>query len=221
MKRVYLDDDEIGAAAVALALFAVDGSKGRRVGDPIHEWITEGRRKQYEVALAAGASWAKNMVPYQSCGDHAHWLLFCLGCRNERYVNRSTDGGDHPWVASINIARLVSLPAYMDARVHPDVPPGSILHLATPDHVGVLAALDEDKGIATTCDYGGPYGAKHERAIVRRGSTLLLGGRALLGWIDLAMIERTESAIVPDSFEGGVEDDNPYDEDVVIPRGLG
>ena len=63
MKRVYLavEDGEVGAAAVALALFAVDGERGRRSGDPVHEWVTEGRRTQYDKALAAGASWAKNM----------------------------------------------------------------------------------------------------------------------------------------------------------------
>lgn len=211
------------AAAVALARFAVNAPTGRTVGDPVHEWVTEGRRKQYEDALAAGAEWAVKMAPhggYSSCGDEAQWLLMCLGVRDERYVNRSGDGGVHPWVSGVNIARLCALPAYVKASAGQAPRPGDITHVTNADHVAVSESFRPDLGSASSCDYGQPHAAYRERAVVQRGATWIVGGRVLAGWVDIELLRFEESALVPDDFELGTVDDNPYPEDLSIPAGV-
>jgi hypothetical protein len=229
VKRVYLrptpgdiaepDIDTLRAAAVALATFAVNGAMGRDVRDPVHEWVTEGRRLQYEIAHSAGAAWTRKIPPYSSCGDLAHWLLTCLGCRDERFVNRTGDGGKVPWKAALNISRLVSLPAYVSAvRAKGQVPaPGDIVYVAPPDHVAVVTDWDEHEGMVTTCDYGQPYGKRNRKALIRRNTTTFIGTRTLLGWVDISRVDLSETAIVPNDFDGGVPDENPYPEGLHIP----
>lgn len=214
-----IDAGVLRAAAVSIARFCVNGEVGRKVGDPVHEWVTEGRRKQYEDALRRGEAWAQKMTPYSSCGDLGHTLIFCLGCRDEKYVNRDSDGGRTPWKVGVNISRLCSLPAYVDAKTagarRPK--PGDILHIALPDHVCVLEVWDEDGATARTDDYGGPYGHASVKVITKRGSVLLLGKRVLMGWVDIEALELTETALVPDAFLEGTEDENPYPEDISVP----
>lgn len=224
MKRVFLDVGETVPAAIALVRFAVDAPRGRRVGDPVHEWVTEGRRKQYEIALVAGAEWAIKLSKtggYSSCGDLAHWLLMCLGVRDERYVNRSDDGGQHPWIAGVNISRLVALPAYVKAAAGLAPKPGDITHVAGPDHVAVCELFDPDAGESSSYDYGQPYGANRKRVVVQRGATWIIGGRVLQGWVDIERVKLVESAIVPDDFKLGELDENPYAEAISIPSGIG
>lgn len=236
MKRVYLVNPGelfsvrgklvtnpvvLRAASVALARFAVDAPYGRGVGDPVHEWVTEGRRKQYEDALARGEAWAKAMpAGYSSCGDLAHWILMCLGCRDERYVNRTGDAGIHPWVSGVNISRLVQLPAYVKASAGQTPRPGDITHVVGPDHVEVCERFNPDLGTESACAYGQPHAAYRERAVAQRGALWIVGGRALDGWVDIEQVERTESALVPDDFELGIPDENPYPEGLVIPAGV-
>lgn len=236
MKRVYLanpgepfldngklvvNPEVLRAAACALSRFAVDAPKGRAVGDVVHEWVTEGRRKQWEAAHARGDAWAQG-VPYSSCGDHAHWLLMCLGVRDERYVNRDGDGGDVPWKAGVNIARLVSLPAYVNAKREPlRAPrPGDILHVAAPDHVNVMLARDEASGEGETADYGAPYGIWRKVQFLTRGAVTMVGRRVLMGWVDIEALTFDESALVPNDFAGGIADDNPYNAALSIPAGV-
>lgn len=207
---------------MAIARFAVDAPRGREVGDAVHELVTEGRRKQYEAALASGAPWAVRMASsggYSSCGDLAHFVLACLGCRDERYVNRTGDGGQIPWQSGVNISRLVALPAYTRAAAGLAPKPGDVLHVAGPDHVSICETFTPELGAATTCDYGQPHAAYRARAVVQRGATWIVGGRVLQGWVDIEQVALTESAIVPDAFEDGVEDDNPYPEAITIPPG--
>ena len=224
MKRVHLwrpGDPRISpailrAAAVTLGEYSVGRGK-RPSGDPVHDWITEGRRLQWERAHAAGHSWALK-GSYSSCGDLAHWLLMCLGCRDERVVNRSDDGGEISWVVGANISRLVALPWYREEGAGPF--PGDILHVASPDHVAVL--LDQESADQWhTADYGQPHAERKDCLVVPRRRGLIVRGRHLEGWVDLeSMLDDgafTESAIVPDAFPYGVLDDNPYDEDLRIP----
>lgn len=232
MKRVYLsgapgdiaspDVQTLRDAAVALALFAVNGDRGRDVGDPVHEWVTEGRRRQYEFAYAAGAAWTRKIPPYSSCGDLAHWILMCIGCRDERYVNKTGDGGDVPWQIGANISRLLTLPSYVSAsRANGRLPrPGDILYVAAPDHVSILIEWDTGSGYVTTCDYGQPYGKKNRRALIRRGSLMFVGTRTLMGWVDISGVALSETAIVPNDFAGGWPDENPYPEALDIPRNV-
>lgn len=214
------------AASVELGRFAVNGDAGRGIGDPVHEWVTEGRRKQYEDALHAGAEWAIKLQKtggYSSCGDGGHWVLFCLGVRDERYVNRDTDGGTHPWAMGVNVSRLTELPAYVRAARAPDqLPkPGDILHVAAPDHVDILESLDFGTNEVWTFDYGQPYGRRRKHLLTRRGSLVMVGDRVLQGWVDIEKIALAESALVPDSFAFGTLDENPYPEGIPIPPGVG
>lgn len=227
MRRVFLRTGfevgavDIRAAALALGRYAVDAPRGRVPPDPVHEWITEGRRLQYERAWAAGAAWARALpAGYSSCGDLAHWLLLCLGVRDERYVNRDGDGGTHPWLAGVNISRLVELPAYVRAIGSAVPSPGDIVHLAAPDHVAICEAFSCEEVTMSSFDYGQPYGGPRTRAIVRHGSVWIVGGRALQGWVDIERLSLSESALVPDDFEGGEPDGNPYPEDLTIPGAL-
>jgi len=217
--KKLIDPAILRYAATSVAEFAAGGAAGRKTGDPVHEWVTEGRRKQYEDALTRGEEWAKKMTPYSSCGDLGHTLLFCLGCRDEKYVNRNGDGGVTPWKVGVNISRLVSLPAYVSAKgIGSRRPkPGDILHVAPPDHVSVLLSWDEPGGATQTADYGGPYGRTKKSPITKSGTVLLIGRRVLMGWVDIEALEPTETALVPDAFPWGMPDENPYEKAVEVP----
>jgi len=229
MKRVILRGvGEVRSAAVALAKYAVDGDRGRVVGDPVHEWITGGRRAQYERALAAGLQWAVDMpAGYSSCGDLAHWLLLCLGVRDERFLNRSDDGGVHPWGVCTNISRLVRSPWYVDFDGELALPGvGDILRVASPgraalsEHVAVLTEI-VDARQWVTADYGQPHGCRRVCPLRDTGSGLIVRGRVLQGFVSLARVVASgaliETAIVPDDCAIGEPDDNPYEEDIEYP----
>lgn len=220
MKRIYLWEPgspvlhvpTVRAAAVALARYAVNDAKGRGRDDPVHAWITEGRRTANERRRAKGSP----EVPYSSCGDLAHWLLMCLGCRDERIVNRTDDGGVRDWAMCVNLSRLIQSPWY---TTHGEPEPGDILHVASPHHVAVL--LETRPGQWITADYGQPYGQRRVCPVRDTYRGKLVRGRVLEGWVSLAaLVDQgglTESALVPGSFAGGVEDDNPYPEDLRVP----
>ncbi len=233
MKRVYLWQPgtpethlpTVRAAAVALARFAVDGKHGRKTGDVIHDWITEGRRAQYERALARGDAWAVKLSKtggYSSCGDLLHWLYTMLGVRDELVINRTDDGGVKDWVPGPNISRLVGSKFYV--RAGEGTPEdGDGLHVANTafdHHVAVLLErVSDDQWLSA--DYGQPHGQRRVCQLRDTYVGRIVRGRVLEGWVSLAkMVEAgafTESAIVPDDFVGGVPDDNPYDEDLRIP----
>lgn len=230
MKRIHLRLPGTGGihiptlrdAAVAIATWAVDGNRGRGLHDPVHEFVTEGRRAQYEKALAAKVPWALKMEKagaYASCGDLAHALLMLLGVRDERVLNRGDEGGRLPWYAGPNISRLVRSPWYVSASENGLPEPGDILHVSGPHHVSVLIAkLSPDQW--TDANYGQPYGCMRVRPLRDVSGGLLVGGRKLAGWVSLGLLATAgaivESAIVPDLFEGGQPDDNPYPEDVLF-----
>jgi hypothetical protein len=142
-----------------------------------------------------------------------------LGCRDERLVNRGTDGGELPWQVGANISRLVGHPAYRGAPTRPGdgrAPGlGDVLHVVGPDHVSVLLTTGERWA---TADYGQPYGMQRDCPIAWRVDGLWVRGRRLAGWLDLDGVVLVESAIVPDAFEGEV-DGNPYAEGVGWPTG--
>lgn len=231
LKRIYLhppggagiDEHVLREAAVALGEFSVNGEEGRNVGDPVHEWITEGRRKQWEDARRKGAEWAQK-GSYSSCGDPIHWVQWMLGCRDESVINRDTDGGTVPWRVGANISRIVASPAYVIARDGMRPKRGDLLHVCNApgtDHVSILGVLDEARMRLESYDYGQPYGRKTVRMLQRTRAgegegVLVVGGRQLRGWVDLSRLELVETAVVPASFELGEEDDNPYPEDAIF-----
>lgn len=222
MKRVQLHTDaDVRRAAVAIARWATNDDECK-LGDPIHEWVTEGRRKQWEDARKRGDAWAQK-GSYSSCGDLAHALLFLLGCRDERLVNRTGDGGVTPWRIGANLSRIDAAPGYVKARSGLVPNDGDILHVAsvysgqqTNDHVAVLESFGMVSII--THDYGQPYGLRKVQSAHQTGGLFVIGQRRLIGWLDVCAVNRTESAIVPDSFVGGVEDDNPYLDNFGVPE---
>jgi hypothetical protein len=187
MAAHFLDDLKRREHAVALATYAVNGTLGRNVGDPVHEEVTEGRRRQLEQALRAGQAWARNMPQgYHSCGDLAAWMLWRLGCRDESLVNRTNDGGTRAWVPGRNLAVIAGSRAFVNAAPGREPRPGDILFLnQNGGHVGVLLEWDEAAGRCASADYGQPYGRRRSRRITRRSGALLLDGVTLRGWLDL------------------------------------
>jgi len=233
MKRVHLSTiDDVRRAAVALATFAVDGDRGRSTHDPVHEWITEGRRAQYERALAHGYAWAKAMpAGYSSCGDLAHWMLTMLGVRDERVVNRGDDGGVCGWAVGANLSRLVRSPWYVHASKHGMPALGDVLHVAPSDHVAVHVAPSDHVAVLLampdaaqwiTADYGQPCGLRRVCQLRDVATGLQVRGRVLRGWVSLDRVYAARAlvapAIVPGTFDAPL-DDNPYD-DVTIPKGV-
>ena len=231
-KRVHLWDPYKGAAidgtvlrlaAESLADVATGyGTKrGLCVGDELFEEVTEGR-----------AHWAK----YSACGDLASWLLFMLGVRDEKLVNRTNDGGRVPWRMGKNISSLVYASGkawtnYARAKTARATDPfvsviprlGDIVYVGevaatgkvSREHVCVMRSTAGNR--VKTYDYGQvspvtglPAGFLRESAWLSTANTLMIGDRRVLGWVDLERLSYSESAQVPVDFEHGVVDDCPY-----------
>ena len=111
---------------------------------------------------------------------------------------------------------------YIDAEeAEPD--DGDFLHVVGPEHASVLLRkLDCQHW--ETADYGQPHGRKHVCRVDRTLAGTIVRGRRLAGFVSLERMVRlgalVESAIVPDSFDMGIPDDNPYWEDLPIPAGV-
>lgn len=237
MKRVHLfaEDGEpqtfqglsvkkLADASVAIAKYLVNGYEGRGLGDPVFEWVTEGRRKQWQAAFDRGDEWAVKLAKvggYSACGDMCAAVLWLLGVRDESIVNRSSDGGKVPWVVGQNLGKLRYNKVFenYDAsyRGH-TFTRGDVIYLTTgADHVCVAGDGD---AVVTTYDYGQwkskPDGivlaCANDRPVGASGRSIVLSGRVLVGWLPLMGLTFEESAIVPDDFDGGREDDNPYEE---------
>lgn len=190
MPAHFLDDLARRDNACALALYAVNGDKGRDVGDPVHEEVTEGRYRQWVDARARKQPWAMSMV-YSSCGDLVAWVLYRLGCRDERLVNRTADEGQTPWMPVRNVTNITGSPHYHKAGRGAVPERGDILFtLKSGGHLAVLLEWNEAAGTLTSCDYGQPCGRKRTRAIKPDGrGGWLVDGVRLDGWLDLGAIE--------------------------------
>lgn len=228
MKRVWLIDDDgpilaadgetcrtnpalVRAASVALAMHATGAPAGRIVGDPVFESVTECRQSANQARRAAGSP----ERAYSSCGDLAHWVLTMLGCRDESLVNRTDDGGSHPWSfvgARNNISILDGSPLKIRAAQHPDENPGDgdILFLNNPSggHVCVVRRWSNDEQIAWTEDYGQPYARSRTRKLERHPaspgiSQITLDSLPLIWWLPITSVPLARAAIVPDTFTGG------------------
>lgn len=212
----------------AIILLADWAARGRDLGDPVHEWVTEGRRKQYEDAVRRKATWALNMkAGYSSCGDLWHFVLMLLGCRDERIVNRNDDGGLVGWAVGRNLSHVTGLPAF---RKRGEPEPGDFLHLQSPDHATILLKKQPALGGAsvteywTTANYGSPYGAVKAQRVVRREGTgeIYLDGRRVVGFLAVEDIVPmlTNPALLPDGMDVGIETDNPYVDELPVPKGV-
>lgn len=237
MKRVWLRDIEtIRAAAVAIARWMTNSSS-RKMGDPVHTYVTEGRLKDWADARARGEAWAMKMA-YSSCGDPVHTEFAMLGSRNEGLVNRTNDGGVHDWIPGMNINYLTrskvlrhpgdGLPQPGDPIFVMNVHGG---HVCILDHIDPLPEKPMVTAWkATTHDYGQGLledaKQKEKELEVKVDSvghtTMTLDGNPVMYWVDLSLLTFEESALVPDSFEGGEPDENPYAEGMFhIPEGTG
>lgn len=212
-----IDEPTLRAAAVALGYFAVNGTTSRGISDPVHEWVTEGRRFADEQMRSQGV----HEVPYSSCADLGHWTLMCLGCLDEHTVNRSDDGGTVAWRIGQNIAMLVGSPYYVHAKPGMTPKPGDIFHVCNDpgtDHIAMLEDIDLTTGDLQSFDYGQPYGKACTRKVTNwSNSYYIVGGRRLRGWVDISKVPYTNSAVVPNDFTLGVTDDNPYQTQPIIP----
>jgi len=188
--------------ALELAAYATNDGKGRDVGDPVHEAITEGRTLANEQRRRNGSP----EVPYSSCTDLATWLLASMGCTDESLINRSDDGGRIPWQIGASLPRLVHAPSYQQAAAGGTPAAGDILFLTDRGgHVAVLRVWDELAGLATTDDYGQPYGRRRHRTLRRQGGVWTLDGRPLGGWLDLDQVPLDGPARLPDVVAEAVD----------------
>lgn len=188
--------------AVALAAYATADGRGRGLGDPVHEMITEGRRKANEERRLRGSP----EVPYYSCCDLAHWMLACLGCTDETLVNRGDDGGEVPWRVSVNFSRLRGAKAFFSPRYDEPASPGDILLI---DHAGGHAAVvrswDEATGVVVTENYGGPYAHRKTQHAVTSNKGWLLDGSKILGWVDIEDVSLDGPARLPEVVAEAVD----------------
>lgn len=222
-----VDPDILRGAAVAIAKECAP----LKQGDKLFELVTEGR-----------TDWPR----YSACGDLCHFVLWALGVREERIVNRSHDGGRTPWRIGKNISMLVYRTGSAWVRnQHLNTPAaGDLLYVAnTPErqkelrsagrsnwsgeHVCVLDSVSNiiNEGYkAHTFDYGQvtagvPSGTYCTRTMSIYPHRTMIGSRQLLGWVSLPLMNYEESAWVPKSFVGGVVDDNPYYDYIQIEPG--
>lgn len=187
--------------AVALAAYATNDGRGRDIGDPVHEAITEGRTLANMQRRARGSP----EVPYSSCTDLATWVLASMGCTDESLINRSDDGGRIPWQIGASLPRLVHAPSYQPASKGGAPVAGDILYLTdNGGHVCILRVWDTLAGLATTEDYGQPYGRRRHRTLRRQGGVWTLDGRPLGGWIDPDAVPLDGPAKLPEGVEEAV-----------------
>lgn len=187
--------------ALELAAYATNDGRGRGLGDPVHELVTEGRRLANEQRRRHGSP----EVPYYSCCDLGHWLLSCLGCTDETVVNRTDDGGHVPWLVSVNFSRLRGAKAFRLAR-GVVAQPGDI---ALIDHAGGHAAVVRswtEQGVVVTENYGGPYAhRKVQQATPDGRGGWLLDGSPLIGWVDLDAVPLDGPARLPEVVAEAVD----------------
>jgi hypothetical protein len=215
--RPITDPELVRRAWLAIVAHGTGGDAGRDLGDPVYEKVTEGRHSASVARILRGSKEA----PYSPCGDLPHWALDCLGVRDELLVNRTGDEGVSPWAMGKNLSRLVwgeGRRYWQQARGSAIPPIGAILLVAEPEHVCVLDAWGDDEVI--THDYA-QWNAQRGHFASRRRSRLRerlglgwqIEGRMLQGWLDPLRVPLMESALVPDDFDGGIEDTNPYHDD--------
>ncbi len=213
MKKIHLwkdgsakiDEDILRNAAISLVEHACNGMIGRNLGDSVFNEVTESR---------AGS---KN---YSSCGDLCAWLLARLGCRDEKLVNRNDDEGKTPWQSGVNISKLVygSGNAWTACTPTQTPKPGDIVWIGNSDadtHVFVVDNFDLVGGVLQSFDYGqwfngAPGGQHRTRKLSIQNGNVFADTRRVHGFIDLSKVFFASSAVVPDDFEGGVLDENPY-----------
>lgn len=236
MKRVHLVDENgyslplVRRAAVALADFFVNYDKGCVKGDPIFEYVTEGIQTSHDSLLAKGIV----KEPYSACGHLPPTIMFHLGNRDESLMNRTNDGGKIQWLVSQNISILTGHKNWhtFDSRSIDeggDWPAmGDFIVTASPYHVEVFNDFtfnDDNTGFMTAFAYGQVKGGiaaacRKTRPIHLQGNKLMIESKHLVGFISLFDLNLTMSAIVPDSFVGGIEDTTTIEPGIEILPGL-
>lgn len=193
----HVKPDRRRDVALVLAAHATQDGRGRDVGDPVHEEVTEGRRKANEERRARGSP----EVAYSSCGDLPHWMLDRLGCTDERLVNRTDDGGQTPWKIGANLTRIVNAPGFVRAGGRRTPQPGDVLFLMNRfgGHVCVLVSWSSTH--CTTDDYGQPYARRRTHPVVADGEGYRVGGAPLVGWLDLDGVPFEGPAKLPEAVE--------------------
>lgn len=186
---------------LALAAYATNDGRGRGLGDPVHELVTEGRRKQSEERKAKGSK----EVDYYSCCDLPHWAYACMGCTNEHLVNRTDDGGVIPWQVSVNLSRLRGAAAFFVPRAGECAQPGDVMLInRAGGHACVVRSWDA-AGRVVTDNYGGPYAHRKEQQATPDGrGGWLLDGSPVMGWLDLDQVPLDGPARLPEAVEAAL-----------------
>lgn len=157
-----------------------------------------------------------------TCGFLIGWLLYRLGCRDNRIVNRSEPAAGLVYHEAGNMTAVVSggkaVGAYRNFRTG-DAPPegGDILYFQATDfiagqsdqpheHVAVCVDYDMAKGTLTTYDLGHssqPEGALTVRTMHPNGDIDFLGStRRIVGIDSLALIPMTAAPDLTDHTIG-------------------
>ncbi len=181
---------------------------GYSIGDSLFDEVTQGR---------AGAPL------YSSCGDLANFLLYRMGNRDPKMVNRQVPQAGLTWTPSLNINKPTLRAKQTGAWVQPsaDNPlpkPGDIFLIGEysptehdkehQEHIGIVLSVDGNK--VTTADYGqrDASGNPSSSVNIRNYSDGKLDGpgfppRAIQGWIDIEQVKRTAEADLSVGSGGG------------------
>jgi len=232
MKRVHLVDSNgqrdlamVRRASIAIASYFCNGDQGWVVGDPIFEYVTEGRQSSHNKLYAQG----KVKFPYFSCGDLVHTVLVFLGVRDEHLINRNMDGGVHPWEPQQNILRPQQHKSWHVFDSRSVYEGGSWFDVGDPfmtccdPHVAIFEDIDFNKGELTSYDYGQvsakgqAQGIRKHRTVHMEGNRLMIGNKHVVGYVSLADVDLETSAIVPDDFNEGVEDTTNPEPYILMP----
>lgn len=207
-----IDEQAAREEACHLALFLSGGEEGRWEGDPVHDWVTEGRVIAWRQALKSNPK----ARYYSSCADLGHtvlWSLLGAECHDEPgrqiidpMINRGEAFG---WRDCVNVSELVfgskQLFVWHRAGEPWRAQPGDILVIGEhgAEHVAVVLSCHD--GELISADYGqfnpktGLYGARVRNRTVARGPDRRLwatgseGSRPVLGHVDLCRTLRTVS----------------------------
>lgn len=196
-----------GLVAIASAL--CNGEEGWQKGDPIFDYVTEGRQTW----------WLVNGVrrDYSSCGDLV-WATLWLGAGATLYsdpgmrrvlqcINREEAGKYRSGYNMINLHAKVPDGTWTRFRKQAFAPPaGSALLVSEPEHVCIVHRLEyegDGSGTLYTLDYGQFFAkdgreehggrAKEKRFWTAPNGTVFVGdpskrGRPVYGWLDLALV---------------------------------
>lgn len=208
MKRIIITEPwQVRAAMVAICSYLTTPQANE--GDPRFEFVTEGRQKSWKLPDGSIRS-------FSACASLPHAGAWCLGVRDERLINRNLDGGEKSWIVAIDFSRFFDHPMFHKGR---SPSPGDICVSVGPDyHMFVWGGVGLD-GNAYTYDYGqfdGKIGKHCGKTKIKKMKWPKLDNSTFVGSLDVTLLDREETAWVPNDLMLGLPDDNPYSENLPV-----